>query len=363
MHSLTSNPQGLVAAERGDANYGVPVSTRSSWGSGTLRPPEKLLEPKLLQNQLERYTEEELFKLATTDEQRRLLEIAVSAKNAADIGYLHSALCTMQLPHSRPQKEFEPLVRSDGNYHLLIQPRGIIEQGKHKPIGVPYGNLARLILLHLQSEAVRNQSPNVYVGKSLSEFMRRLGVPISGGPRGTHSLFKEQLLRVARCSWTIQFDGDKGSVIKDVFIADGLTLFTGGEGGKEVGEISLDRNFYDHLSEHAVPLNEGAIAKLRHNSLALDLYVWSAYRLPRVTRPTRVTWEQLSRHFGSDYGEARFMGRKLKQVLPMVQAAYPDARITPVRGGLLLEQSAPPVAPKTMVQAKVPYLSVTKRPG
>lgn len=339
------------------------MSTRTSWGSGTLRPPEKLLEPKLLQNQLERYTEDELFKLATTDEQRRLLEIAVSAKNAADIGYLHSALCTMQLPHSRPQKEFEPLVRSDGNYHLLIQPRGIIEQGKHKPIGVPYGNLARLILLHLQSEAVRNQSPNVYVGKSLSEFMRRLGVPISGGPRGTHSLFKEQLLRVARCSWTIQFDGDKGSVIKDVFIADGLTLFTGGESGKEVGEISLDRNFYDHLSEHAVPLNEGAIAKLKHNSLALDLYVWSAYRLPRVTRPTRVTWEQLSRHFGSDYGEARFMGRKLKQVLPMVQAAYPDARITPVRGGLLLEQSAPPVAPKTMVQAKVPYLSVTKRPG
>lgn len=326
-------------------------------GQGLTRLPEKLQPPEHLQHQLSIWTPDQLLQVAASDDERRLVEIAAAAMQAADIGYLHSALCTMQLPHARPAKENEPLVRSDGNYHMMIQPRGIIEDGKHKPVGVPYGNLARLILLHLQSEAVRNQSPNVYVGKSLSEFMRRLGVPISGGVRGTHSLFKDQLLRVARCSWTIQYDGDKGSVIKDVFIADGLTLFTGGEGGREVGEISLDRNFYDHLSEHAVPLNEGAIAKLKHNSLALDLYVWSAYRLPRVTRPTRVTWEQLSRHFGSDYGEPRFMGRKLKEVLPKVRAAYPDARITPVRGGLMLEQSKPPVAPKTSLQIKAPYLT------
>ena len=42
----------------------------------------------------------------------------------------------------------------------------------------------------------------------------------------------------------------------------------------------LTEGFFDHLREHAVPLDENAIRQLRDSATALDLYTWLAYRLP-----------------------------------------------------------------------------------
>ena len=46
---------------------------------------------------------------------------------------------------------------------------------------LPYGNLPRLILAWVCSEAVRTQSRVLVLGKSLSGFMRLLGVYSSNG--------------------------------------------------------------------------------------------------------------------------------------------------------------------------------------
>ena len=50
-------------------------------------------------------------------------------------------------------------------------------------VGVPYGSHARLIMLHLQSEGLKSRT--VSLGPSLSAFLRSLGLPVSGGPRGS----------------------------------------------------------------------------------------------------------------------------------------------------------------------------------
>ena len=46
---------------------------------------------------------------------------------------------------------------------------------------LPYGNLPRLLLAWLSTEAVRTQSRVVGSRKSLAEFMRALGIYNSGG--------------------------------------------------------------------------------------------------------------------------------------------------------------------------------------
>ena len=51
--------------------------------------------------------------------------------------------------------------------------------------GLPFGNLSRLLLAWVCTEAVRTQSRELFLGPSLSGFMRRLGMaPIGGGNRG-----------------------------------------------------------------------------------------------------------------------------------------------------------------------------------
>ena len=49
---------------------------------------------------------------------------------------------------------------------------------------LPFGNLPRLLLAWVSTEAVRTQSRKLVLGRSLSEFMRALGVYSSSGGRG-----------------------------------------------------------------------------------------------------------------------------------------------------------------------------------
>ena len=46
---------------------------------------------------------------------------------------------------------------------------------------LPYGNLPRLLMAWVSTEAVRTQSRELVMGRSLSEFMRSLGVYSSAG--------------------------------------------------------------------------------------------------------------------------------------------------------------------------------------
>ncbi len=68
---------------------------------------------------------------------------------------------------------------------------------------LPFGNLPRLILAWLSTEVVRTQSRELVLGKSLSEFMRTLGVYSSAGGgllticQGQKSYKKGQLLPVS----------------------------------------------------------------------------------------------------------------------------------------------------------------------
>ena len=55
----------------------------------------------------------------------------------------------------------------------------------------------------------------------------------------------------------------------------------------------MTEGFFEHLRQHAVPLNENAIRQLRDSATALDLYTWLAYRLPRIN-PKRSGGDQLA---------------------------------------------------------------------
>jgi Plasmid encoded RepA protein len=94
-------------------------------------------------------------------------------------------------------------------------------------------------------------------------------------------------------------------------------------------EIYMTDGFFEHLRQHAVPLNENAIRQLRDSATALDLYTWLAYRLPRINpkRPTSISWQQMAVHFGNDGKNIRKFRQTVRDAWERhVSAVYPEAK-------------------------------------
>ena len=278
-------------------------------------------------------------------------ELMSSMPSADELGFLHSGLAQTCLPHSKPDDDSSPWMRTSGRFSLIVAPGLVEDEGRARYVGVPYGTKARLIMIYLQTEGVRSRT--VSLGPNLSSFLRSLGLSsVTGGKHGSITSVREQCLRIARCQFTMQWtDYDRGGrrdIVQDTKIVDGLELWTGTNGRQWAGTVELSPRFQEHLKEHAVPLDKRALAKLSDNSLGLDLYTLFAYRLPRLSKEMHLRWSQLQLQIGTTYTRPRHLSTKVRGVLPEVLDAYPGAKVEVIGTGITLYPS-PPAVPKTSV--------------
>ena len=294
--------------------------------------------------------------MADGPRERRRVDMAAEIMGDEEqaIAYLHSAFTLAMLPHRKPENDNEPWIRSNGRFALTVAPSIFATpDGTRHLVGVPYGTRARLILIYLQTEAVRTRARTIDMGGSMSNWMHGLGLAVTGGKTGSISAVKDQVARVARCKFTMAWEGDNGGIwLDDARLVEGASLWFPRDGRQGVlwpSYIELAQSFFDNLLTHAVPLDETAIRALKGSSLALDLYVWLAHRLPRIKVPAMVSWEALQHQFGSDYRRRRDFAAKVHETLKDVLAVYRDARVEDRDGGLMLRHSKPPIARRNRV--------------
>ena len=137
----------------------------------------------------------------------------VSASEAdPDLGFMARLMALCSLPRTNPghRKEYK---RVNGPYTLYLT-----AIGDNK---LPYGNLPRLLLAWVSTEAVRTQSREIVLGRSLSKFMRTLGIGSdSGGSRGELTRLRNQMKRLFRCSISLNYEDERGDASVSSFIAD-----------------------------------------------------------------------------------------------------------------------------------------------
>jgi hypothetical protein len=310
-----------------------------------------------IHEQLNLFGVETVRSKARSAKDRRRIDAAhqlMTADGGAEtIHYLHSGFCQAALPHTRPKDEMVPWVRRNGPFQLVVRP-GILPLEDHViNVGVPYGTKARLILIYLQTEARRRQSPVVDLGPSMSAWLRRLGLNPNGGARGNYGPVREQAMRIARCEFTMRWSAaaSNQAQIADQRVVDGLQLWRDAESetlGEWVRHVRLTQPFFEHLMAYAVPLDERAIAYLKGSSLALDAYVWLAHRLPELKGEMTIPWHVLADHFGSE-ADHRLIAFRLREVLRDVVAVYPEARIDVQPKGLVLRPSQPTMPATTTI--------------
>lgn len=312
----------------------------------------------------------EMARTMVEPEQRPLVDIAaeVMADDAGKIGISYSGFCLTGLPHKKLADE-QAWEKRGHRVTLLVEPgRMRMGDGPAKLLGVPYGARARMILLYLQTQAVRTGSREVELGRSLHDWLGRMGLAWGGE---TGKALKEQAARIAACSLKFFWEGeDASSWEAGRFVRSGLRFHrrTDDNRQNELWEdrVVLDESFHEALRRHPVPLREAALRELADRSASLDLYVWLAYRLHNLSGSTLIRWAALRDQFGSSYGEVRFFRRDFPKMLGPAVAAYPGARVELAEEGVILHPSPPPVATRVIAigsPSQAPRLGRTKSGG
>jgi len=109
------------------------------------------------------------LKTAETSVDRRAIEAAIGymSDEEAGVGFLYSGWCQAALPHKRLADD-QVWKTTTERVTLVVEPGRRNLAGKGMAwVGVPYGSRARLILLYLQSEALRTRSRDIELGRSL----------------------------------------------------------------------------------------------------------------------------------------------------------------------------------------------------
>ena len=128
-----------------------------------------------------------------------------------DLGFMARLMALCSLPRSNPGNRHR-YVRRNGPYTLIMY-----SSGDHK---LPFGNLPRLILAWVCTEAVRTQNRVLILGPSLSKFMRTLGINSdSGGPRGEQTRLRNQMKRLFDCTVKLAYKDEYGEAAVNSLIA------------------------------------------------------------------------------------------------------------------------------------------------
>ena len=102
--------------------------------------------------------------------------LSAASTSVDGISFQYVPLIQCSFPHADP-KHASTFTRKNGWLELTL--------GTTRPeAGLPYGVPARLLTIYCTSEAVRTNSPEIYLGDSVHDFLRRLDVPITRGARG-----------------------------------------------------------------------------------------------------------------------------------------------------------------------------------
>jgi len=287
---------------------------------------------------------------------QRVLDLGtdIATSPPDDLAFSHTVLCQTSLPAARPAEDVLVWERRQGRATLLVEAGKVINPatGRFEQLGLPYGPKARLLLLHLNSEAVRRQSPIIPVEDSMTAFFRRLMGRAQDGRQ--MRMLKAQLSALSAAQFRLGLTSGDSALQIDTKVIGAFNLWFEKDESQRVlwpSTLRLSLDYFESLTRFAVPLDERAIAALAHSAVALDIYCWLAQRLHRVPlgKPQFIPWASLHEQFGQDFSRVRRFREFYLGLLPQVRASYPEARFETDGRGMVLYHSAPPVRKRPLV--------------
>lgn len=187
-------------------------------------------------------------------------------REAGAVGYYSRILAQITLPHSNPKtSEF---TRTNGQINLtIIAP---------EKIGLPFGNIPRLFLAWIATEAVRTKDPCLYLGHNMSSFFEEIGIGrATGGRSGTITRFKNQAQRLFASSISTYSLQDTSMQVKKIDMIAAADLWWDPKDPNQdtlfESIVELNSKFFKELVEKPVPIDLRALKAVKSSPLKIDL--------------------------------------------------------------------------------------------
>ena len=281
----------------------------------------------------------------------------VSASEAeADLAFMTRLMALCSLPRTDPGEQ-RVYVRRNGPYKLGMT-AGIDTK-------LPYGNLPRLLMAYVCTEAVQTQSPVLILGESVAEFMRKLGIYSTSGAK--YNRLREQMARLFNVHVQLLYEDENGRTSVNALIARSTELWWNPKRPDDRtlwdNKIELSQDFFNELISHPVPLDMNTLKAMKRSALGLDLYLWLTYRTFSLVAPKRLAWPTLYRQFGADpvrWSDKRAVDnfrtdclrelKKIKMAWPGLEYRIERGHRHEKGGGLVLLPSVAAIPPLRLVQ-------------
>ena len=267
--------------------------------------------------------------------ERSLIESALEieqrdARKAGALGYLVRTLIQATLPHSEPKLANGQLYsRSTGRLTVTVAPTS----PRH---GIPYGTVPRLILAWICTEAVLTRNRTLSLGRSQSDFLKRLQMHSNGRDIAR---FRDQSLRLFKSVISFEYsDSEQSDLSRRLLISDKSTVFWHPKNNDETSvwnsTLVLSQSFFNEILAAPVPFNMGVYHALSKAPMAMDIYTWLTYRMFILRRSGKpfvlIPWIGLKKQFGAGYANDRQglfdFKTNFKKRLREVLNFYPEAR-------------------------------------
>ena len=286
-----------------------------------------------------------LHHFTLSDQVNQLVE---ASEADPDLGFMARLMALCSLPRTNPgnRKEY---IRRNGPYTLGMS-AGINNK-------LPYGNLPRLLLAWISTEAVRTQNRELILGRSLSEFMRKLEIlsSDSGGAWGIRTRLRNQMRRLFRCTVSLIYEDERRDASVSSLVAARTEFWWNKRKSDQSSlwesKIYLGEQFFNEIINHPIPLDMNILKALKRSSLGLDLYMWLTYRTFSLKRPMRLSWPRLYWQLGVDPSRAsnnvtvqRFRKDCLRE-LKKIKVAWPGLNYATAKGVLVVSPSKPAIPP------------------
>lgn len=287
---------------------------------------------------------------------RAQLEDLIAAREAdPETGFITRILLLCSLPRTNPRGR-RKYVRRNGPYSLVML------AGPHDKL--PYGNLPRLLLAWACTEAVKTQSRTLVLGRSLAEFMRKLGIDTTrsggtGGERGSRTLLLNQMYRLFETSIHLSYDGPDAKASITSPIAERTWFLWDRRADRPIlweSTVTLAEPFFHEILSAPVPIDLFVLRSIKRSSLGIDLYMWLTYRTFDLHRPLRLSWKSLYRQFAHrpEKADDKFAVRDFRKdacrELVKIKTAWPGLDYGLPPGHLELRPSTPPIPALPFVQ-------------
>ena len=205
-------------------------------------------------------------------------------------------------------------------------------------------------MCYLNSLAVKRQSPIVPVAPNMSAMLRELNLSRTGGPRGSITSFKKQVMRLAASNFLVIGPGPRGgeTYTKAPPIKQ-FNVWLPQQADQKFNiwpsEVVLTSDYFESLIDHAVPYDVNALQSLQNNARALDIFLWATQRLPRLTKPLLMKWPDLFELFGGGLNKrnSRLFKQTFRTDCFAARLAYGETKMDETPEGFLFYPSPPPV--------------------